>query len=238
MAARASIILLCLCTAPAGALTVSMEPADAALPPAHSPYAMDGLRAAGTTPASIGRLFDATLARRDDYAVVIPQTPPPAFERTFRRLIARPRAANGFDEAISSHSARHGLDPRLVKAVIAAESEFTPRAKSPAGALGLMQVMPETAASVGVRRAQLFDPEANIRAGTAYLAVLFARAWKRYRLDGDDFVRAPQWVIQRVIAAYNAGPRFLARRPLYRQTRDYVRRVMLFYRSTVTALTA
>jgi soluble lytic murein transglycosylase-like protein len=239
MPSRASLFfVLCLSAAPLRALTLSMEPTDAGLPPSRSPFALDGLRAAGTTPATIGRLFDASLARRDEFAVTVPATPPPAFERTFRRLLARDKTTNGYDAQISSHSARHGLDPRLVKAVIAAESEFTARAKSPAGALGLMQVMPETAASVGVRRNQLFDPEANIRAGTAYLAVLFARAWKRYRLDGEDYARAPQWLIQRVIAAYNAGPRFLARRPLYRQTRDYVRRVLLFYRSTVTGLTA
>ncbi len=237
MTARASLIFLfCLCAASARALTLSMEPADVGLPPAHALHALDGLRAAGTSPAAIGRLFDAALARRDAFAVVIPDVPPPAFERTFRRL-TRDRSTNGYDEMISSYSARHGLDPRLVKAVVAAESEFNRRAKSPAGALGLMQVMPVTAASVGVRRADLFNPEANIRAGTAYLAVLFARAWKRYRLDGADYVRAPQWLIQRVIAAYNAGPRFLARRPMYRQTRDYVRRVIMFYRSAVTLLT-
>jgi soluble lytic murein transglycosylase-like protein len=98
--------------------------------------------------------------------------------------------------------------------------------------------MPRTAGSVGVERRRLLDPEANIRAGTRYLAYLFERAWRRYHLKGVAYSRAPEWLVQRIVAAYNAGPRFLVRRRLYRQTREYVRRVLLFYRSAVTALSA
>lgn len=138
-----------------------------------------------------------------------------------------------FDQA-----AAKGLDPRLVKSVIAAESEFTPRAKSPAGAFGLMQVMPGTAGEMGVPGGALFDPAANIRAGTRYLAYLFARAWERYHLKGVPFTKAPEWLVQRVIAGYNAGPRWVSRRPLYQQTREYVKKVLLYYRSAVTELKA
>ena len=145
---------------------------------------------------------------------------------------------NGYDELIRSHAERLGLDPRLVKSVIAAESEFTARAKSPAGALGLMQVMPATAGDMGIFAKTLFEPEANIRAGTQYLAYLFDRAWKRYHLKGVAYRNAPSWLIQRVIAAYNAGPRFLKHRRLYRQTSEYVRKVLLFYRSRVTEFAA
>ena len=69
-----------------------------------------------------------------------------------------------------------------------------------------------------------------------YLAYLFARAWKRYHLRGVAFSKVPAWLLQRIVAAYNAGPRFLTRRHLYRQTREYVRNVLLFYRSPVTEL--
>lgn len=237
MSARALTpsLVLVLCAAPARALTLELEPADPALPPVRAAYLLDALRAAGTSPAAVGRVFDASFSRRDPYPVEAP-APSPAYERTFRRM-AREKGTTAYDAVISSHAARSALDPRLVKAIVAAESEFAPRAQSPAGALGLMQVMPRTAASVGVPRRALFDPASNIRAGTAYLAQLFAAAWRRYRLSGTDYARAPEWLVRRVIAAYHAGPRFLAFRPLYRSTRDYVRRVLLFYRSEVASLT-
>jgi len=172
----------------------------------------------------------------EPFVVEIPVVPPAPFARTFNRLLARGETRR-YDELIRADAVERGLDPRLVKSVIAAESEFSTHAKSPAGALGLMQVMPVTAGSVGVDEASLFDPAANIRAGTAYLAKLFERAWQRYHLKGVEYGKAPAWLIQRIVAAYNAGPRFLARRRLYRQTREYVKRVLLFYRSAVTALT-
>ncbi|MBI3564061.1 MAG: transglycosylase SLT domain-containing protein [Elusimicrobia bacterium] len=237
MISRASLSAVAvLCAVPALAVTLELEPADPALPPARPFLMLDALRAAGTSPAAVGRVFDAALRHRDPYAVAVPETPSPAYARTFRRL-ARERTTNAYDAAISTHAARRALDPRLVKAIVAAESEFSARAKSPAGALGLMQVMPRTAEGLGVSRRALLDPESNIRAGTAYLAELFASAWRRYRLSGSDYARAPEWLVRRVIAAYHAGPRFLAFRPMYRQTRDYVRRVLLFYRSEVAGLT-
>jgi soluble lytic murein transglycosylase-like protein len=171
------------------------------------------------------------------FVLEIPPVPPLPFERTFYRLIGRPQT-NGYDELIRSYSDRFGLDPRLIKSVIAAESEFTPRAKSPAGALGLMQVMPATAGFMGISGKALFEPEANIRAGTLYMTYLFERAWKRYHLQGVSYLDAPKWLVQRIVAAYNAGPRFLAHRRLYAQTRDYVRKVLLFYRSKVSELRA
>jgi soluble lytic murein transglycosylase-like protein len=176
--------------------------------------------------------------RRPDpapFALSVPAVPPAPYARTFRRLRAGPRTS-GYDALIRAHARRHGLDPRLVKAVIAGESEFAKRAISRAGARGLMQVMPATARELGVSADELYSPSANIRAGTAYLAHLFARAWKRYHLKGVDYRKAPQWVLQRILAAYNAGPRFLARRRLFRQTRHYVAKVLLFYRSAVTEL--
>jgi soluble lytic murein transglycosylase-like protein len=163
--------------------------------------------------------------------------PPVPFARTFDRLVSRPETG-GYDRLISSYAERLGLDPRLVKSVIAAESEFTARAKSPAGALGLMQVMPATSEDMGISGKALYEPEANIRAGTAYMAHLFERAWKKYHLKGVSYRDAPAWLIQRIVAAYNAGPKFLAHRRLYAQTRDYVKKVLLFYRSKVSELRA
>lgn len=194
-----------------------------ALPPEFDPVRVPALPPRGSRAAPPG-------PRREPFVQPVPEVPPPDLDRAFRRLLARPESRR-YDGLISAYASRHGLDPALVKAVAAAESEFTARAKSPAGALGLLQVMPATAEEMGVPGRLLFDPEANIRAATAYLAHLFARAWRRYGLRGVPYAKAPSWVVQRVIAAYNAGPRFLAHRRLYRQTRDYIRKVLLYYRS-------
>jgi soluble lytic murein transglycosylase-like protein len=100
----------------------------------------------------------------------------------------------------------------LVKAVIAVESAWNPRARSRAGARGLMQVMPATAAKVAVRADDLFDPGANIVAGTRVLAVLL----RHYR---GDVVSA--------LVAYNAGPRAPnAAVPQNGETPAYVWRVL------------
>ncbi len=227
----------------------------------ESLYALNGIQTFSLSRADFGRFFDAGARgawRADEplpvrvelvrapalppiksapFVIDIPAVPPAPFARTFHLLLGR-RQTNGYDDLIRFYALQKGLDPRLVKSVIAAESEFTARAQSPAGALGLMQVMPATAGSMGVSRSALFDPEANIRAGTAYLAYLFERAWRRYHLRGVAFSLAPAWLVQRIIAAYNAGPRFLVHRRLYRQTREYVKKVLLFYRSAVTELRA
>lgn len=230
-------------------------------PPRETLLALNTIQTFGFSGAEFGRFFDAGARRaalavpeapavpepprprssapakgaEGPFALEIPAAAPPPFERTFRRLEAQP-ATDGYDALIREHAERRGLDARLVKSVIAAESEFSAGATSPAGAVGLMQVMPATSEGVGVPRGALRDPEANIRAGTAYMAHLFERAWRRYHLLGVSYRRAPEWLVQRVIAAYNAGPRFLAHRRLYVQTRDYVRKVLLFYRSRVADL--
>jgi hypothetical protein len=112
---------------------------------------------------------------------------------------------------------RHGLDPALVLAVVSVESGFRPEAVSPKGAQGLMQLMPRTAASLGVEDA--LDPEQNLDAGVRHLEMLV-------RLYGGDLTRA--------LAAYNAGQGAVARHggvPPYRETRAYVRRVLARYRA-------
>lgn len=138
------------------------------------------------------------------------------------------RAKDRFDGLILAHSQRARLNPRYVKAIVAAESEFEPRAVSPRGARGLMQVMPATGEEMGIPRARLHDPHANLRAGTAYLNRLFQAARLGYGLKADRLQDAPPWVQRRVLAAYNGGPRLLFRNDWPRQTRCYVRKVMRY----------
>lgn len=159
----------------------------------------------------------------------------PQYRHTFEVLLSKPEVTDRYDELILKYAQAYHLDARLLKAVIAAESEFLTAAVSPKGAHGLMQVMPRTAEEMGIPRSRLHEPEFNIAAGAAYIAHLFERAFKKYKLKGVRFHEAPLWLKQRIIAAYNAGPKFLFRDGgWYKQTRDYVRKVLLFYNSRVT----
>lgn len=120
-----------------------------------------------------------------------------------------------YDALIDEAARYYSLPAALVKAVIAAESAFEPRAVSPAGAQGLMQLMPPTAAAVFVKDA--FDPKENIFGGTRYLREL------SNRLGGD---------VRMAIAAYNAGPDVVARSggvPRIPETETYVKRVLKLY---------
>jgi len=118
-----------------------------------------------------------------------------------------------YASAIDTEARRHGVDPDLVHAVIRAESAYNPKARSHAGACGLMQLMPATARRFGVR--DIWEPAQNIRGGVTYLRFLLDR------FGGD---------IRLVLAAYNAGEGAVAkygnRIPPYRETRTYVRRVL------------
>ena len=116
-----------------------------------------------------------------------------------------------FDQHIQLYAKRHNVDPALVKAVIHAESAFNPKARSRVGAQGLMQLMPATAAELGVKNA--FDPEQNIEGGVKYLAQMLKRFNNDTRL---------------ATAAYNAGPGAVIRHngiPAYAETQAYVNRV-------------
>lgn len=131
----------------------------------------------------------------------------PSYRTTTEGL---PWKATIFEELVLEHSQRQSLRPELVRAVIQVESGFDPQATSPKGAMGLMQLMPQTARSLGVLNA--YDPEENIRGGTAYLRQLL----NKY---GSE---------QLALAAYNAGPGAVDKYdgvPPYRETREYVRKV-------------
>ena len=136
-----------------------------------------------------------------------------------------PRLVHRYESLIEAHSERNGLDPALVKAVIAVESSFNPLALSAKGAVGLMQVLPATGERYGVladARAsigqKLLDPATNLRIGTRYLRDLLARF-------AND--------VSLALAAYNAGEGSVAMHdnqvPPFAETRDYVRLVQLLY---------
>lgn len=176
-----------------------------------------------------------TLPARRPLVVRVPPVSP-AYRRTFNQLLTRPLHTDQYDDAILENAQKQHLDARLMKAIVAAESSFSPKALSPRGALGLMQLMPSTAREMGIDASHLREPAYNIAAGAAYMAWLFKTAWRKYKLKGVRYHDVPQWLIQRIIAAYNAGPRFLFRDDFYPETRAYVRKVLLFYQSAVTDL--
>jgi hypothetical protein len=148
----------------------------------------------------------ASVEPEDSFAP--PPPPPPAPKANFRDLV--------------EHSAaRYQVDADLISSVIATESNFNPRAVSRKNARGLMQLMPETAAKLGVRN--VFDPQENIDAGTRYLGNLL----QRYRND-----------LALALAAYNAGPERVeqyGRVPPFAETVSYVRRVQRTYEKNKSA---
>ncbi len=117
-----------------------------------------------------------------------------------------------YDDLIEEHARLNGVRTDLVRAVIQVESGFNPAARSPKGAMGLMQLMPATARELGVDNP--YSPAENIRGGVAYLR----RLLDRYQ-DNEELA----------LAAYNAGPAAVDKHgeniPPYRETRDYVSRI-------------
>ena len=118
--------------------------------------------------------------------------------------------ATPYGEIISAMSEAHGVDPLLVRALIQVESNYQPRARSPKGAMGLMQLMPSTVRVYNVRNP--FDPKANIEAGIKHLKSLIDR-----------------FGVELGVAAYNAGEAAVEKFngiPPYRETRTYVSRIL------------
>jgi len=140
---------------------------------------------------------------------------------TCEEVNTKPRITLSKAEAmvlIEAAALKHHVKPAFVKSIVAAESNFDPNAVSPKGAIGLMQLMPDTAKQFGADPAV---PEQNIDAGTHYLHDLL----ERYQARRNSLARA--------IAAYNAGPAQVDRYrgvPPFRETRAYVARVLNYLR--------
>lgn len=124
--------------------------------------------------------------------------------------------SGNFDHHINEKASYSGIDPRLIKAIIKVESNFNPRAISPKGAMGLMQLMPETAKRNGVR--DPYDPVQNISGGVRY----FKKLTKMFKGD-----------LRLALAGYNAGEQAVKdygyRIPPYQETIDYVEKVLAHY---------
>ena len=129
---------------------------------------------------------------------------------------ATPQATPAIEQLVQTNSASQGVDPDLIRAVMANESAFDPNATSSAGAQGLMQLMPQTAAEVGVTNS--YDPSQNVAGGTRYLRTLLDRF-------GGNLTNA--------VAAYNAGPEAVDKYngvPPYPETQSYVKNVLDTYK--------
>lgn len=130
--------------------------------------------------------------------------------RSTRPVLAE--RARAYDSLITEHSRTNGVRADLVRAVMQVESGFNPDARSPKGAMGLMQLMPATAKQYGVKNA--FNPAENVRGGVAYLRELLDRYGNNEEL---------------ALAAYNAGPGAVDKHgqnvPPYRETKSYVAQI-------------
>lgn len=162
------------------------------------------------------RLFTDQKMRREGATYIGTYGRPTAYSSCGRlskaALVAR---GDSYQNLIDRHAAAQGVPPTLVRAVMQVESCFERRAVSRVGARGLMQLMPDTAAMLGVRDS--FDAGQNIAGGTRYLRMMHDR------YPGD-------W--KRVLAAYNAGPGAVDKYkgiPPYRETQGYVTKVMALY---------
>ncbi|MGE5454096.1 MAG: lytic transglycosylase domain-containing protein [Methylocystaceae bacterium] len=161
----------------------------------------------------IANLYDA-LARKDNTLATNPSSPEPTSAPSDTA-----KSSPSFAEIIQKASTKYGVSEQVISAVIKQESGFDAQAVSHCGAQGLMQLMPRTAAGLGVKDA--FNPEENIMAGTKYL---------KQKLDefGGN--------LEMALAAYNAGSGAVRRHhgvPPYKETQNYVARVIKNVERTV-----
>ena len=187
-------------------------------PPRLGPFVATALLCAGLPAGASAQIYSW---RDADGTLVLSSTAREGASKTFDVPTAtsgvratRPALANRalqFEPLIARYAAAHDVRPDLVRAVIQAESAFNPAALSHKGAMGLMQLMPATAAELGVT--DPYDPAQNIRGGVTYLRRLLDQ------FDGNE---------ELALAAYNAGPGAVNRYgavPPFSETRNYIKRI-------------
>lgn len=201
-------------------MSIAARPAN--LPASGIERSPAGSRRRGSRPESDPPAFARLLgARARARSAATPVASAPARPGRPPAAASAASGESAYAGIIAEAAREHGLDPRLLTEVIRAESGFNPRAVSPAGAKGLMQLMDATARSLGVQ--DPFDPVQNIRAGARYLAQMLTR------YGGD---------VRRALAAYNAGPGAVDRYngvPPYRETQQYVGKIIARLDSTPAA---
>ena len=170
---------------------------------------------AGTSSES-GAIVLSSFASNDASHLLMPAPPPPgavAATAVANAQAPGPRISADLHRIIDSAASRSAISPQLIRAVIGAESNYEPRAVSSRGAIGLMQLLPDTAKRFGAQ--DPFDPVQNVSAGAAYLKWLMG-------FFGED--------LELVLAGYNAGEQAVVRAgrkvPPYAETRAYVKKVM------------
>jgi soluble lytic murein transglycosylase-like protein len=149
----------------------------------------------------------------------------PQAEKVRTTPFAADDRSRAYDQLIYEHSRQNGVRADLVRAVMQVESAFDPNARSPKGAMGLMQLMPQTARQLGVKDA--YNPAENVRAGVAYLRSLLDR------YENNEML---------ALAAYNAGPgavdKYDEKVPPYAETRNYVARIDRMVNGTIQRRTS
>ena len=176
---------------------------------------LGGLLVAAASAASA----DVRLAVRADGTKLITNSGSSAKQSNLQWLATRHDRRTKFDPIIERYSAKYGVDPVLVRAVIQVESDFNPACVSHKGARGLMQLMPATAKRFGVTNS--FDPRENIHGGTRYLR------WLLKKFDGNADL---------AVAAYNAGEGNVWKYegvPPFRETVNYINRIAKHIRRAI-----
>jgi len=166
-----------------------------------------------------GRVYFSDSPKHSGYKRVIKSKIKPrkvASRRSFRSLNKNKKK---YDSLIKKIASKHKIDPKLLHAIIRAESAYNPNAVSRVGAVGLMQLMPATAKRYGVKNRR--NPKQNITGGTRYL---------------KDLLKMFNSNLKLAVAAYNAGEHAVIKYrnsiPPYRETRNYVKKVLRFYQQT------